>query len=161
VNRLAVCLFVVGATIALGGLALAEDLSGAAYSTCQQFALDRLSERAKPHFPALGERGTGSHIPAGWRRGHYEVTSFVDTRNPFGAPVRSRLYCIVEVLGPNHWALDRIVIGDDDEVFGVYEPVRVREARQRDAEARRRRALIDWVAASFEQEEREATQSQH
>ena len=140
-------LAVIGVIVALTGVAAPEDLSGAAYSTCQMFALDRLTRPATAHFPALGEPGTLSHISARRRAGRYQVESFVDFRNENGEPVRNRVYCDLHMLGPTHWMLERILMGDGD-----------RRALERDQAAERaateaslrRRALTEWVAEGFE-----------
>jgi len=106
-----------GIAVAALGLTLAsaahgEDLSGAAYSTCQMFAFDQLHRSTGIHFPGLGEPGTGSRIPVGWGAGHYQVMSFVESRSASGLPVRSRLYCELRSMGNDRWVLDRMVIDD-------------------------------------------------
>ena len=132
--------------------AAAEDLSGAAHSTCQMFAKDRLRATAGARFPSLGEPGTYARIRRG-SAGRYEVATFVDRRDELGQRVRSRVYCDLRTLTLNHWILDDILIGDGDR--RTLERKRATlEANSR--AARRQRELIEWVAAGFEQDERRA-----
>ena len=102
----------VALALAVAAGAHAEDLSGAAYSTCQMFALERLKTRATIHFPGLGERGTGARVPAGWDPGRYQVISFVDSRATTGVPLRRDVYCELIWLGQDRWSLRKLVIGE-------------------------------------------------
>ena len=106
----------------LASAAYGEDLSGAAYSTCQMFALDQLHKSNGIHFPGLGEPGTGSRIPEGWSAGHYQVLSFVDSSSAAGLQTRSRLYCELRSIGNDRWVLDRMVIDDSREAMSINRP---------------------------------------
>jgi len=105
--------------VTLGSRASAEDLSGAAYSTCQMFAFDQLRRPNGIHFPGLGEPGTGSRA-----RGpeQFQVLSFVDSRTASGLQVRSRLYCELRSLGNDRWRLDRMVIDDSRDAASFNRP---------------------------------------
>lgn len=139
-----------GTILALAGSATAEDLSGAAYSTCQMFALDRLTRPATARFPALGEPGTLARVPAPQRPGQYEIESYCDFRGEAGERIRHRVYCDLRLLGRNRWQLDRILMGTGER------PALEREEAARRAEAkasRRRRELAEWVAREFEKDD--------
>jgi len=152
--RRRVGLLVAGAVVASAGMAFAENLAGAAYSTCQMFALDRLPRPETARFPSLGERGTSSRSGAGSSRTErYEVTSFVDFKNERGDRVRYRLYCSLHTGGPNRWVLDQLLIGNGERTVLEREQARRRATAEA---ARRRRELTDWMAAEFEKDEREA-----
>ena len=124
----------------------AEDLAGAAHSTCQMFAKDRLTKTAGTRFPSLGEPTTSSRIRGG-SAGRYEVATFVDREDARGKRMRSRVYCDLRTPRANHWILDDILIGDGDRTTLERKRATL-EASSR--AARRQRALIEWVAAGFE-----------
>lgn len=133
---------------ALPSAASAEDLAGAAYSTCQMFALDRMPDRDDVRFPAYDE--AGSVAPQGRRGDTYRVATFVERRRETGERRRERIYCDLRRLGPNHWELERILMGDGDRA------TLEREAATRFARAEsahRRQLLIEWVAQSFDRDD--------
>jgi hypothetical protein len=101
--------------------ARAEDLSGAAHSTCQMFALDQLRSR-EVHFAGLGERGTGARVPAGWGAGHYQVLSFVDVEST-GGTARSSLYCELRLIGQDRWVLERLVMTPTEAPTAITRPL--------------------------------------
>ena len=107
---------VIAAALGVSAGAYAEDLSGAAYSTCQMFALERLPTRASVRFAGLGERGTGSYVPRGSNPDRFEVFSFVDSKTTSGMPLRRRLYCDMRSLGRDRWALRKIVLEEVEPV---------------------------------------------
>jgi hypothetical protein len=140
----------VGTMLARASAATPEDLSGAAYSTCQMFALDRLASPETARFPALGERGTVSRTLVRQKPGYFRVESFVDFRSERGERVRTRVYCDLRMLGPNRWLLEKLIMGNGER------PALEREEAERRAAAaasHRRDKLTEWVATEFESEE--------
>ncbi len=133
--------------LALATGARAEDFAGAAYSTCQMFALDHLPGAARTRFPSLGEPGTFSR-----ERGSadFQVGSYVDVGTDAGERDRSRVYCDLRQLGTNHWELERIFMGHGDRAALEREKIERWEAT---ASSLRRQALIQWVAAGFDPHE--------
>jgi hypothetical protein len=120
---------VAACVLAFGGLARSEDLSGAAHSTCQMFALDQMPSR-DVHFAGLGERGTGARIPAGWGAGHYQVLSFVDVRGGGETVVRSSLYCELRSIGPDRWLLERLVLTPVEQPTAITLPLSAAAPRE-------------------------------
>ena len=108
--------------LALVGRARAEDLSGAAHSTCQMFALDQLHS-GDVHFAGLGERGTDARVPTGWRAGHYQVLSFVDVSGAGRPATRSSLYCELRSIGQDGWVLERLVMTPTEEPTAITLPL--------------------------------------
>jgi hypothetical protein len=115
-------IIVAASVLALARPTRAEDLSGAAHSTCQMFALDQLHSR-DVHFAGLGEHGTGARVPAGWRAGHYQVLSFVDVRGAGGPVTRSTLYCELRSIGQDGWVLERLIMTPTEEATAITLPL--------------------------------------
>jgi hypothetical protein len=122
VKFIGVVIVAAASLLALVPAARAEDLSGAAHSTCQMFALDQLQSR-DVHFAGLGERGTGARVPAGLNAAHYQVLSFVDVRGASGAVARSSLYCELRLIGEDRWLLERLVITPNEVPTAITRPL--------------------------------------
>jgi hypothetical protein len=75
-----------------------------AFFVCQEFVTERLKAPATADFAPRHESAISSSSGDG-----YEIESYVDSQNGYGAQIRTRYTCIVHpVAGTNQWKLFRL-----------------------------------------------------
>jgi hypothetical protein len=80
--------------------AMPSDDSAAAFVMCKKFVGDRLKAPATADFASILSSTTRTLASD-----KYEVTSYVDSQNGFGAQIRTHYVCTVAAIGNDQWRL--------------------------------------------------------
>lgn len=87
-----------------------RDNSGMAYIMMEKFVKERLKSPGSAKFPGLLD-GQSDHVkPVGNHR--YEISSWVDAQNAFGALMRCRFRGVIEQVSKDRWVLVSLALDD-------------------------------------------------
>ena len=76
----------------------------------QEYVKKALRSPSTAKFPGIWEIDNGGVVAYEKETNRYEVVSYVDSQNSFGATIRSNWTVIVKNLGNNKWQLESMVI---------------------------------------------------
>jgi hypothetical protein len=85
-----------------------EHSATAAELMCQQFIEDRLKAPATAKYAPLGREGAVEFLGDST----YQVLSYVDSQNSFGAMLRTKYLCEVQYVENDRWKLVSLVTDD-------------------------------------------------
>lgn len=77
----------------------------AAYTMCKSFVRDRLKAPRTAKFP-----WSASEATTDLGGGRYQVVSYVDAQNAFGAMLRTNYSCTVQWAGGDRWQLEKLAM---------------------------------------------------
>lgn len=82
-----------------------------AYVMCKEFVSQRLKAPSSAEFASYGDTGLTQVTPLGGSK--FQVDSFVDADNAFGAHIRIAFACQVTNTGGDNWRLDKLSTSED------------------------------------------------
>jgi hypothetical protein len=77
--------------------------SSSAYSACKSFVTDQLKSPSTAEFPSMREKGVAIEQDRGVEN-QFNISGYVDSKNGFGAMIRTKYYCEV-YYGKGDWTL--------------------------------------------------------